>query len=58
MSEVTRYHITTNVLKTFQIKGTWFVHFEGSWESLAVGLEEPDMKAGDSVHITFERIPT
>lgn len=52
-----RYHITTKVLKTFQEKRGWFVHFEGSWESLYLGDQEPDFKQNDVVHITIERIP-
>lgn len=51
-----RYVIETKVMKVFQTGDMWFVHFQGSWESLAIGLEEPDMKAGDLVRITFEKV--
>lgn len=51
-----RYNIHTTVTKVFQLGEMWFIHFDGSWESLAVGFEEPDLLAGDKVLITFQRI--
>lgn len=34
----------------------WFVHFEGSWESLYFGDVKPNFDKGDAVKITFERL--
>jgi hypothetical protein len=34
----------------------WFVHFEGSHESIFLGQERPKFNPGDTVRITFERI--
>lgn len=33
----------------------WFVHFEGSWESINFGIERPAWSVGDIVKITFEQ---
>lgn len=51
-----RYVIRTKAKRVEQIKGCWFVQFEGSWESLNFGVEEPQFNPGDKVKITFERI--
>lgn len=32
----------------------WFVHFDGSWEKLHLGFEEPLLKKGQKVCITLE----
>jgi hypothetical protein len=32
----------------------WFIHLEGSWESLFIGYEKPDLNVGDNVIITIE----
>ena len=34
----------------------WFIHFEGSFESLHIGTEEPALKKGDRIKITLEKI--
>jgi hypothetical protein len=34
----------------------WFALFRGSWESLYLGRERPNLLVGDVVRITFERI--
>lgn len=34
----------------------YFVHFEGSRESLNFGIEPPQWSEGDDIKITFERI--
>ena len=56
---LTRYSVTTKVRQVYNEKATgrWFVHFEGSWESLYFGMEEPAFKVGDDIKITFERAP-
>lgn len=51
-----RYTIRTEVTKTFELDGQWFVHFLGSWESLGLGPDKPDMSVGDAVLITIERL--
>jgi hypothetical protein len=33
----------------------WFVHFEGSWESINFGIEHPQFEVGDHIKITFDR---
>ncbi len=37
-----------------KISTGWFIHLEGSWESLFVGYEKPDFNVGDYVIITIE----
>lgn len=32
----------------------WYVHFEGSWESLYMGHEKPDFVKGQKVEISFK----
>lgn len=32
----------------------WYVAFEGSYEALYFGMEEPDFKVGDLINIRFE----
>lgn len=57
MSDRTRYLITAEVKRTFrEPDGNWFAHFAGSWESLCMGAEEPDFRAGDHVRISIERV--
>lgn len=34
----------------------WYVQFEGSWESLSLGMEKPAWTPGDKIKITMERI--
>jgi hypothetical protein len=51
-----RYIIEVEVVSVIQDMGVWWVHFLGSWESLQLGEEKPDFKAGDKVRITIERI--
>ena len=53
-----RYVIYTKVNKVFEEKGQWYVHFEGSWESLGFGWTKPPFDAGDRIKITFERMPS
>ena len=31
----------------------WFIHLEGSWESLYVGHEEPQVKPGETMVVTM-----
>lgn len=51
-----KYIIDTTVTKTFRLGDLWYVHFDGSWESLSLGRDEPNMKPGDKVRITIQRI--
>jgi len=50
-----RYHIITSLIKKFKMYDVWFVHFEGSRESLAIGFDEPSWVVGDEIMITVER---
>ena len=34
----------------------WFVRLEGSYESLFLGMEEPELKAGDRIKVTLEKV--
>lgn len=34
----------------------WFVHFQGSHESIFFGDAKPDFNAGDIVKISFQRV--
>ena len=34
----------------------WYVHLEGSWESLYLGFEQPDLVAGDVVTVILEKV--
>lgn len=34
----------------------WYVHFEGSYESLNFGNERPPFKEGDTIRISFEKL--
>lgn len=55
MSEIKYlYNIFTSVEDIKQIEGHWFVHFEGSRESLNFGTDHPGFAKGDKVKITFE----
>lgn len=35
----------------------WFVRFDGSQERMCFGSEEPQLKLGDKVKITIEKLP-
>jgi hypothetical protein len=35
----------------------WYVRFEGSYERMYFGPIEPDVRVGDPVRITIERLP-
>jgi hypothetical protein len=37
------------------IAGGWFVAFEGSHESLYFGENEPDLKVGDDIEVSFRK---
>lgn len=34
----------------------WFVHLEGSWESLFLGEDEPNLVVGDTIEVRIRRI--
>ena len=34
----------------------WFIAFEGSYEALFFGHDEPSFKPGDAIKITFEKV--
>lgn len=50
-----KYIIYSKVLEIKQMVDVWFVHFEGSRESLNLGSEKPAWNVGDTVKITFKR---
>lgn len=54
------YIIHTTVIKVAASAGYWWVHFDGSWESLAFGpTEDPaPFAVGDCVKITFQKEPS
>lgn len=31
----------------------WFIRLEGSWESIHVGMEKPDLQVGQMMHVTL-----
>ncbi len=33
----------------------WYAHFQGSWEKLFLGMNEPTLKAGDEITILIKR---
>lgn len=35
----------------------WFVHFDGSRESIGFGKTQPELAKGDKIKISFERLP-
>lgn len=41
---------------TDSLGDSWYVNFDGSWESLCFGKDDPGFKVGDKMKITFERI--
>lgn len=53
-----RYIIYTKIKAIFKEPLGWFIHLEGSWESICLGMEEPDFIPGDPVKITLERQET
>lgn len=50
-----RHVIYTVVEDVTEKDGQWWVHFEGSRESMAFGTEKPYEK-GEKIKITFERV--
>lgn len=54
-----RYHINPKVvsIKWQNQPDGWFVHFDGSWESMNFGIEQPPWEVGDVIHITFMKVP-
>lgn len=53
-----RYHVSAKVVNIVwrnQPDG-WFVHFDGSRESLNFGIERPPWDIDDVIHITFEKV--
>lgn len=34
----------------------WFVWFDASWESRCLGMVKPDLKAGDKVRVTYQKV--
>ena len=53
-----QYTVLTKVLeiKWLDIPKGWFVHFDGSRESINFGSEPPTWTTGDIIKITFERL--
>lgn len=52
----TLYVITTSLTKLFEDGNRWFVHLDGSRESLSLGTEKPDLNVGDKIKITLEKV--
>ena len=53
----TTYVIFTKVSNMYEYAETgWFVHFEGSRESIFLGKEKPDLEEGDLIRIGIERM--
>jgi hypothetical protein len=50
-----RYVVLAKVKSMFLMDGSWFVHFDGSHESICLGRERPNFNPGNIVKITFER---
>lgn len=55
MTDKVRFIINVPVTKVEKIGDLWYAHFQGSWESLALGTEKP-FEVGDMVKITFEKV--
>lgn len=54
---VTRYIIYSYVEQVFKgVDDQYYVHFRGSHESIALGTEPLDIKAGDRVEITIKKV--
>jgi hypothetical protein len=54
---VSRYISGFGDSATFQdVSIGWFLHLEGSYEALFLGMEKPGMQTGDEVKITLEKI--
>ncbi len=51
-----QYTVLTKVqeIKWLNQPDGWFVHFEGSRESLNFGIERPQWEVGQQIKITFE----
>lgn len=45
---------SSEVVQEFENLG-WFVAFAGSWESISLGKDQPDLKAGDMVDIVIRK---
>lgn len=54
-----RYIFKTTVNKILIIGSVpdYYLHLEGSWESIFIGNDEPDLKVGDKVNVTIEKVP-
>ena len=55
---IVRYIATAKVINVARLDGYWFIHFEGSKEAIAIGVDtEPQpFSFGDRVKITFEKV--
>ena len=51
-----RYVVYSNVTKVEKVGLGYFVHFLGSHELIYVGEDVPDMRVGDKVRITMEKV--
>ncbi len=51
------YVILTKIMKLDFINGLWYVHFDGSRESISLGSDKPpSWKVGDKIKITLEKV--
>lgn len=55
---VTRYTIYTYIEDIFSSNGLYYVHLQGSHESVALGTEPLSFRPGDRVKITLEKVTT
>lgn len=52
------YIVLTEVVKVEALHGRWYIHFDGSRESIAFGyaIDPAPFATGDQVKITFEKV--
>lgn len=56
--EIVRLVVYTTCSKIENHDGGWWVHLEGSWESLYIGPEVPPFREGDRIKLSIERTNT
>lgn len=54
-----RYHINARIksIEWHNQPDGFFVHFDGSWEAINLGIEHPPWSVGDIIHITLMKEP-
>jgi hypothetical protein len=52
-----RFIIYSQIKKMFELPNNgWFIHLEGSRESLFLGAEKPPFEVGDLIKISIEKV--